>query len=139
MLNLLFAIAVTSAPVHVPKPAAALAAPVLNAMIDVRKSEDERTLRALDDAVEHVCNKRTPASDEALAVLLEFYVGEHSGEDISCELIHRGRRVLALLEKYHGRQIVVPGVEMSRTEPLDTLYEGVRHAIRAGETCEREP
>ena len=139
MINLLFAIAVTSASVHVPKPAAALAAPVLNAMVDVRSGENQRNLRALDDAVEAVCNKRTPASDEALAVLLQFYVGEHSSEDISCELVHRGRRVLPFLEKYHGRQIVVPGVDMSRTEPLDTLYEEVRHRIRAGEKCEREP
>jgi hypothetical protein len=122
----------------VPKAAARLVAPVLQAMISVRSSENEQTLMALDDAVERVCNRNNRASDEALAVLIEFYVGEHSGEDISCELVRRGMRVLPLLAKYHHHKIVVPGVDMSRTEPLDTLYDDVRERIHHGEHCERE-
>jgi hypothetical protein len=107
-------------------------------MIQVRLSENEHTLRTLDDAVERVCNRNNRSSDEALAVLIEFYVGEHSAEDILCELVHRGKRVLPLLAKYHHRKIVVPGVDMSRTEPLDTLYDEVREQVRRGEHCERE-
>ena len=107
--------------------------------MNLHGSENEHTIATLENALARIFRQNNRASDEALAVLVEFYVGEHSGEDIFCELVHRGKRVLPLLAKYHGRRITVPGVEMSRTQPNDTLYAGVQKEIREGRSCEREP
>ena len=131
-------LAANPATVRVPAAPAKLVVSVLNAFAKLRESENEETTLALESALNSVFEKNTRASDEALAVLVEFYIGEHSGEDLFCELVHRGKRVLPLMKKYHRRSIVVPGMNMSRAEALDTLYDGVVHEIRRGAHCERE-
>lgn len=135
---MMFAALLLAISVRVPAAPASLVVPVLDAFAKLRESENEQTTRALESALSRVFEKNTRASDEALAVLIQFYVGEHSGEDLFCELVHRGKRVLPLMKKYHHRTIVVPGVDMSRAEPLDALYDEIVDEIRRGEHCERE-
>lgn len=42
----------------------------------------------------------TPPADEAVVILMSFYLGEHYGEQLQENLLSRGVRMLPLLEKY---------------------------------------
>ena len=48
-------------------------------------------------------------ADEAIAILLRFYIGESTGADLEDEATNRGRRMLPLLRKYEDRHIIIPG------------------------------
>jgi len=55
--------------------------------------EIERRLQAL-------LENRTAAGDEALAFLLNVYLGEYPGEELVCEVTNRGGRMLPLIDAY---------------------------------------
>src|SRR5437762_3882582 len=124
-------LATSTAPIHVSQPVAKLVAPVLNKYAGVSTSEDEKSIDAFEKTLDRVLNKTTDDCDAALAVLIRFYLGERSGEEMYCESVHRGKRMLPLLAKYVGRRIIVPGVDMSRTRPIATLSTMIGKAIRA--------
>lgn len=115
-----------------------LVAPVLNAAVAVATRENEKTYAVLDEKVEKVLNPQTATTTEALAVLLGFYIGEASAENISCELVARGKPVLPMLRRYANATVIVPGFDMSRTRRITTEYEIVVERINSGERCERE-
>jgi hypothetical protein len=48
---------------------------------------------------------KTKASDEALVVLMNFYVGESFGEDLLHQVTVRGKRMLPLLLKYRNAHV----------------------------------
>jgi len=64
LLNILIgaSLVATARPIHVSKPVAELVAPVLTSFMQVRVSEDEHTLEALDAALDHVFANQTRAS-----------------------------------------------------------------------------
>ena len=115
-------------------------ATVLNAHLQVKhEGESAATRDALESALSPILVDRSATGDETLAVLLGFYIGEHPSEDISCELVSRGRPVLKYLKKYESAQVVVPGVSPEALEPIKTEYPIVIGRIQAGERCAREP
>jgi len=79
--------------------------------------------------------KKGQASDEALVVLMCFYVGESQEETDA--VIARGKRMLPLLKKYQDKDPKIPG----RTYPdsmlkgissKDDAFEGAVKAINRG-------
>jgi hypothetical protein len=83
-----------------------------------------------------VLANRSKAGNEALAYLSTVYMGEHSGEELVCEAVNRGKRVQRLVKAYHHCQPVI-GVE-----PLHPFVRGsgalapkVIEAIRKRRTC----
>jgi hypothetical protein len=48
---------------------------------------------------------RTKSSDEALVVLMTFYIGESTGNDLRHQVTVRGERMLRLLLKYRAAQL----------------------------------
>ena len=122
-----------------PKRVRARLNPVFSAYDQVVQAETQQAASALDLALSRVLEDRSRLGDEALAVLLGFYLGEHSGEDISCELIARGAKVLPFLRKYRSAQITLPGLPTAPLRRGRSQYHGVIERIRAGEACTREP
>lgn len=120
------------------KEIATLVAPVLNAAAAVAAGETEEKDEVLDKALAPILDSRKYTSTEALTVLLGFYVGEAPAEDISCELVARGKTVLPLLHHYANREIAVPGVSMLLAQRITTEYSVVEARIGSGEHCVRE-
>src|SRR6185312_6520267 len=65
-----------------------------------------------------VLANHSPAGDQALAYLLTVYMGEHPGEEMVCEAINRGKRLLPLIQSYSKCQ---PSVG---AEPLHKFVQG---------------
>jgi len=122
-----------------PKRVQARLSPVFSAYARVVEAETEQTASTLDSALSSVLEDRSRVGDEALAVLLGFYLGEHSGEDISCELVARGSRVLPFLRKYRSAHIRLTGVPSTSLRPEQSQYNGVIARITANKACTREP
>jgi hypothetical protein len=98
----------------VPVQAAALLRPILD---EVQKGA-EHDERRLSNLLYGLTQKRGRAADEALVVLMCFYVGESQEE--ADAVIARGKKMLPLLDKYQGRNPKVPG----RTYP-DSMLKGI--------------
>jgi hypothetical protein len=130
---------VCGAEVLPPERVRALIRPVFTAYSRVLREETEETSNGLEHALTRVFKDKSSVRDEALAVLLGFYLGEHSGEDISCELVSRGRRVLKKLEKYRYATIVVPGAPQGSLRAQPGEYSGVIARVRSGKHCTRLP
>ena len=138
----LFALAMAATRTPVVTPPASVQeclAPVLAAYADVvRKGEGVATEEALGKAVLGILRDKSDVGDEALAVLLGLYVGDHNAEGIVCELINRGRPVLGYLAKYQSAQVKMPLVSAPMPEAVKALYSEVISRIRSGETCVQE-
>lgn len=57
----------------------------------------------LDALLAHLFRQETADADEALVILLRYYLGEAEGEDVGESVISRGIRMLPLLEKWRLR------------------------------------
>jgi len=100
--------------VIVPVQAAVLLRPILD---EVQKGTEHDESR-LSNLLYGLTQKKGHAADEALVVLMCFYVGESQEEEDA--LIARGSRLLPLLQKYEARNPKVPG----RTYP-DSMLKGI--------------
>jgi hypothetical protein len=98
--------------VVVPAPAAALVRPILD---EEAGPHDERHP---SDRLYDLTQKKGPAADEALVVLMCFDVGE-SQEEVDA-VIARGKKMLPILKKYQNKDPRIPGRSYPRT-----LYRGV--------------
>ena len=49
---------------------------------------------------ESLLSDRSKVGDEALAYLLNVYMGEHPGEELVCEVTNRGKHMLPLITAY---------------------------------------
>jgi hypothetical protein len=75
---------------------------------------------------------RTKSSDEALVVLMGFYVGEATGEDLLHGITVRGKRMLPLLLKYRGARVVFSERDYaSILLPADVKKENFDNAIKS--------
>jgi hypothetical protein len=79
---------------------------------------------------------RSRAGDQAVAYLLTVYMGEHSGEELVCEVIHRGPHMVRLVRSYQRCQ------PLTGLEPLPKSVRGSgvlpRYALEglaAGKPC----
>jgi len=80
---------------------ARLVEPVLDALVQSQGCSDrEESFYEADKHLGTILGLRTDASDEALVVLLYFYIGESSCEDIIHEISKRGRRMVPYLRRY---------------------------------------
>jgi hypothetical protein len=92
-----------------PAPALALVKPLMQ--LRDREADDEFTADGhwkkespiapqVNDAFERILHDRSTAGDQALVYLLHVYLGEDRGEEIECELINRGKKILPLIHQY---------------------------------------
>ena len=90
--------------VTVPPAVAIRVTPVLDAIVRSRKASPTASPFAewfkVEKPVTRVMEDRSPAADEALVVLVQFYIGESTSEDLNHEITKRGRRMLPYLRKY---------------------------------------
>jgi hypothetical protein len=76
-----------------------------------------------------------PTADEAICILLSYYLGEANDEDVFCSAVSRGPRMLACLRTVltNGpRRIGAKYASLERAE--ETWRYSVREAIKAIET-----
>jgi hypothetical protein len=62
---------------------------------------------------------KSPAADEALVVLLQFYIGESISEDLNHEITKRGRHMLPYLRKYRRGLARIAGRQYPDSIRLD--------------------
>jgi hypothetical protein len=137
---LLAALPVVAGSVTPPKAVLQQVATVISAHSEAtRTGEAAASGDRLESALSAVLSDRSRVGDESLAVLLGLYLGEHPNEDISCELVARGKRVLEYLRKYESAKVLLPGVSSGSLQPIKTEYPVVMRRIQAGERCVREP
>lgn len=75
---------------------------------------------------------KTKSSDEALVVLMNFYVGEATGEDVLHHVTVRGKRMLPLLLKYRDARVIFPKKDYaSILLPADVRREDFDSAIKS--------
>ena len=100
--------------VTVPPSVTKLLIPVLDAYkkgrIDDSQDKEQRGGSLWNAAVMagKVMDNKTPAGDEALVVLLHYYIGEATGEDNTIEIIDRGKKMLPYLRKYQTHTPQIP-------------------------------
>jgi hypothetical protein len=80
---------------------------------------------------------KTRSSDEALVVLMNFYIGESFGEDLLHEITVRGKRMLPLLLKYRKATVAFSGKKYPSSllvppEVRKENFDEVIEAVRAG-------
>jgi hypothetical protein len=94
-----------------PRDVQVLVKPILHLRAEAKTSQGERQNAAFWQAEKlmgTLFQIRTKASDEALVVLMNFYVGEAPNEDLIHQVTVRGKRMLPLLLKYRNAHVVFP-------------------------------
>jgi hypothetical protein len=86
---------------------------------------------------------KTRDSDEALVVMMEFYVGEASGADIVHEVTLRGKRMMPLLLKYRDSSVTFPDKKypsflLSRKDVKIEDFDNAISSIKAGSIYGKE-
>jgi hypothetical protein len=112
---LIFTIALTlqaanvTAAIVPPRDVQELVKPILDLCVEAKASQGERQNAQVfqyGKLMGVLFQMRTKASDEALVVLMNFYVGESLGEDLLHQVTVRGKRMLPLLLKYRNAHMV---------------------------------
>ena len=123
-----------------PRDVQELVKPILDLCAEATTSQSERQNAAVwqtGKLLGVLFQMKTKASDEALVVLMNFYVGESLGEDLLHQVTVRGKRMLPLLLKYRGAHVIFS----SRTYPSSLLlapdvrkenFDGAINSVRAG-------
>jgi hypothetical protein len=112
---LIFTIALTlqaanvTAAIVPPRNVQELVEPILSLCAEARESQGERQNAAFWQAaglIGKLIDMKTQSSDEGLVVLMNFYIGEATGEDVLHQVTVRGKRMLPLLLKYRNAHVV---------------------------------
>lgn len=84
-----------------------------------------------------ILDNTSRAGDEAVAYLLNVYMGEYQGEELVCEAINRGKRMIPLIKSY-SKCIPRIGVEPlpKYVKGSDLLYRYALVGINKGEKCQ---
>ena len=106
--------ALTAQEIQVPDKPATLVKPILDAMrLAVKKQPVDESEGSpfwhSGELLGRLFKDRSRASDEALIVLLSYYLGESNGGDLVDEITERGRRMLPYLERYECCLARIPG------------------------------
>jgi hypothetical protein len=95
---------------------------------------------AIDNKIGQVLADHTQAGDEAVAYLLTVYMGEETAEELVCEVIDRGKRMVPLVRLFQAKQ---PPIGL---EPLPKFVRGsgylpgmVLKGIASGKGCSWGP
>lgn len=93
----------------------------------------------MEKRFETLLSDRTKTGDEALAFLLTVYMGEGPGEELVCEVINRGTRMVPLIREF---QDCAPLIGL---EPLHKFVRGsgslpgmALKGIASGKGCQYE-
>lgn len=134
--------------VTVPPSVSKLLIPVLDAykkgMIDDSQEREHRggSLWNAPVLAGRVMDNKTPAGDEAVVVLLHYYIGEATGEENTIEIIDRGKKMLPYLKKYQAHIPQIPGRDykellLERKTSLVSFRE-IMAAIERGDKVEND-
>jgi len=119
--------------------------PILDLCEKAQATQGERQNEALYQAeklIGGLFEDKTKPSDEALVVLMDFYIGESTGGDLLHQITVRGKRMLPLLIKYRDVRVVFPEKEYPssilltpdvRRENFDDAIKSVRTGKILGE------
>jgi hypothetical protein len=118
-----FAIACRRHKYHQPNTAADLAANVLDIASEALLRDDGGPKwDELDRRLDVLFANNTKEADEAVVILVSFYLGEHECEEVDENLVSRGPRMIPLVERY------------LRDEPSSLLHEYPRRVRLKRET-----
>jgi hypothetical protein len=111
VLAVVFASQLASAPKTIvpPAPVQERVKPILDLCEKAQGAGVERHNAAfyqIDEMTGELFRMKTKSSDEALVVLMSFYIGESTGEDLLHEITVRGKRMLPLLLKYSNATVI---------------------------------
>jgi hypothetical protein len=93
----------------------------LSVVLDARDLAAEKNDwwdKAYEDAFEHLMQSKDPASREARVALMDYYVGEHYGEELVCAVALDGKQMIAPLELYSRCDVKPSHIKASRTRAL---------------------
>ena len=98
---------------------------------------DSRASRNAEDRLAAVLQDGTPAGDQAVAYLLTVYLGEHQGEDVVCEVLKRGRRMVPLVRAVQECQPLT-GLEPypANVNGSGALVSIAMQGLESGEPCD---
>jgi hypothetical protein len=90
---------------HEPSTAADLAANVLDIASEaLLKDDGGPRWDELDRRLDALFANNTKEADEAVVILVSFYLGEHECEEVDENLVSRGPRMIPLLERYRHEE-----------------------------------
>jgi len=94
---------------------------------------DTARWKKVEELVAGLIKNKSSSADEAVVVLLQYYVGESEGPDLITNVTTRGRRVLPYLLKYRDNIPSIPGrsYPASMLTDQDIRQEEFDEAIRA--------
>jgi hypothetical protein len=82
---------------------------------------------------------RTSAGDQALAYLLTVYMGEHPGEELVCEVVNRGARMVPLARASQACQPLVGLEPLPRgIQGSGVLCKYALDELASGRPCQYE-
>jgi hypothetical protein len=140
LITLLAAGANAATAVTPSKPAEALVTPILDLLVQAKSLNGEQQQAAYWQSgklLGRLFQLKTRASDEAMVVLMDFYVGEASGADLLHQVTVRGKRMLPLLFKYRNSSVVFtnreyPSFLLSREDVKIEDFDATIGSIKAG-------
>jgi hypothetical protein len=110
--------------------------PVLKARVVVQETGnffDEH----FDSAVYDLVRSHDPAALEARVAAMGYYLGEHSGEELTCAVVNAGAAARPLVERYRRcRPRTSMEQELGGIRNLRTLYDITLEEISKGIRCE---
>jgi hypothetical protein len=109
--------------------------PILDACAEAATSHGDRQNAAFYSTAKlagALFTEKTKASDEALVVLMAFYIGESTGEDLIHQVTVRGKRMLPFLLKYRDANVIFLDRKYpsSILLPADVRKEDFEQAIK---------
>ncbi|MFZ1927488.1 MAG: hypothetical protein WA261_20770 [Candidatus Sulfotelmatobacter sp.] len=111
-LALILQVASATKSVSPPRDIEQLVKPILDLVAEGEASKGELQNAAFYRAAKltgALFTAKTKAADEALVVLMSFYIGESTGGDLLHQVTVRGKRMLPLLVKYRNAQVIISG------------------------------
>jgi hypothetical protein len=141
IIAVVLALQVVSAAAEIvpPKEVQVLLKPILDLRAKAESSQGEQQQSAFvqsDKLIGNLFRKKSRAADEALVVLMNFYVGESLQTDLVHQVTTRGKRMLPLLLKYEHAPVALPGVNYPKSLLVadDVRKKGFDDAIEAVKT-----
>jgi hypothetical protein len=95
--------------------------------------EEQSAIQQSEKLLAQLFKLNTRASDEALVVFMNYYVGESMGSDLIHQVTLRGRRMLPLLMKYRKASVSFPNKRYPSSLLLaaDVRQANFRNAINS--------
>jgi hypothetical protein len=84
----------------VPDSPNAIAAHVLDSRVAALKPYDSGDFEEVERRLAELYGKSSGQADEAVVILMSFYLGEHNGEELYENLLSRGPRMIPIIERY---------------------------------------